>query len=104
MIVRALQRQVPHLDIVRAQQVGLAGADDPPVLAWAAAEGRVLLTHGRATMTQHAFERVAAGSRMPGVVNVRQDLPVGQMVEELLRLLECSRDDEWEGRMHYLPL
>ncbi len=35
-IVRALFLRRPDLDVVRVQDVGLAGADDPRVLAWAA--------------------------------------------------------------------
>ena len=48
-IVRGLLRQRPGLDIVRIQDVGLSGADDPTVLEWAAQEGRVLLTHDAST-------------------------------------------------------
>jgi hypothetical protein len=35
-ILRALLRQYRHLDIVRAQDVGLAGSDDEVLLEWAA--------------------------------------------------------------------
>ena len=35
-IVRGLLRRNPKLDIVRIQDVGLSGADDPSVLQWAA--------------------------------------------------------------------
>ena len=44
-IVRALRRRLPELDIIRVQDVGLSGGDDPTVLAWAASDARVLLTH-----------------------------------------------------------
>jgi predicted nuclease of predicted toxin-antitoxin system len=44
-IVRGLRRRRPGLDLARVQDVGLTGADDPTVLGWAAAEGRVLFTH-----------------------------------------------------------
>ena len=39
-VIRGLLRRVPALDIVRIQDVGLSGADDPSVLEWAALEGR----------------------------------------------------------------
>ena len=39
-IVRGLRRRATDLDIVRIQDVGLAAADDPTVLEWAAQEGR----------------------------------------------------------------
>lgn len=49
-IVRGLFRCRPALDIVRVQDVGLSGKDDPTVLEWAAQEGRVLLTPDVATI------------------------------------------------------
>lgn len=103
-ILRGLQRHIPDLDIVRAQQVGLVGADDPTLLAWAAAEGRVAFTHDRATLSHHAYERMAAGLPMPGVVDVRQSLPIGHAIEDILLLLQCSHDDEWADRVRYVPL
>jgi len=49
-IVRGLWLRQPDLDMVRVQDAGLAGADDPDVLAWAALNHRIVLTHDRATM------------------------------------------------------
>ncbi len=40
-ILRGLLRRKPDLDIVRVQDAGLSGADDPTVLEWAAREGQV---------------------------------------------------------------
>ncbi len=103
-IIRGLLRRAPSLDIVRVQDVGLAGADDPAVLAWAAEHERVLLTHDVTTMTQYAYERLMAGQRMPGVFETGRRVPVGQVIEELLILAECSEEGEWEGQVRYLPL
>lgn len=50
-ILRALRRRSPSIDIVRAQDVGLTGVDDEAVLAWAAEQDRVLLTHDVSTIT-----------------------------------------------------
>ena len=44
-IVRGLLRRNPELDVVRVQEVGVSGADDRSMLAWAANEERILLTH-----------------------------------------------------------
>src|SRR5919202_2878705 len=89
-IVRGLLRRQPTLDLVRLQDVGLSGADDPVVLAWAAQEGRVLLTHDVSTMTRYAYERVQAGQPMPGVFEVSRELLIGQAIEEILLVAECS--------------
>ena len=100
-IVRALRRRLPDLDIVRVQDVGLSGADDPTVLAWAASEARVLLTHDVSTMTQHALDRVALGQSMPGVIVIHQRLALGQAIEDLVLVAACSAAEEWARRVHY---
>ncbi len=53
-IVRGLLRRKPDLDIVRVQDVGLSGVDDASLLAWAAAQDRMLITHDVSTMTAYA--------------------------------------------------
>jgi hypothetical protein len=103
-IVRTMLRRIPTLDIVRAQDVGLSGAIDPRILAWAAREGRVLPTHDVSTMTAHAYARVSGGLSMPGVFAVSQLASIGQAIEDLLLLAECSLPGEWEGQVRYVPL
>ena len=103
-IVRGLLRKKPDLDIVRVQEVGLRGADDPAILEWAANEGRVVLTHDAATMTYYAYERVRIGLSMPGVIEVADDLPLGQVIEDILLLADYSKKGEWESQVIYLPL
>jgi predicted nuclease of predicted toxin-antitoxin system len=44
-ILRGIRRRRADLDAARVQDVGLLGADDDTVLATAAAEGRMVLTH-----------------------------------------------------------
>jgi hypothetical protein len=65
-VLRALRRRRPAVDVVRVQDVGLSGRPDPAVLAWAAEQGRVLLTHDAATLVGHALARLAAGEAMDG--------------------------------------
>jgi len=69
-IVRGLLRRRPSIDIVRVQDVSLSGMDEPTVLAWAAEEHRILLTHDVATITRFAYDRVVQGLPMPGVIGV----------------------------------
>ena len=103
-IVRGLARRQPEMDVVRVQDVGLSGADDRTVLAWAASEGRVLLTHDQKTMPKYAYERTVAGLSMPGVFIGDTNLPVQQVIDDILLLVECSEEHEWEGQVRYLPL
>ena len=103
-VVRGLLRRQPDLEIVRVQDVGLAGADDPDILAWAAENNRIILTHDRATMADYAYARVAVGEAMAGVFIVNDRFPVGQAVDEIMLTVACSEQIEWSGRAVHLPL
>jgi hypothetical protein len=103
-ILRGLLRRIPELDIVRVQDAGLSGADDPTILQWAAEQGRILLTHDVSTITRYAYERVQAGKPMPGVFEVGRNISPGSAIDDLLLLATCSREGEWEGQVRYLPL
>lgn len=103
-IVRGLLLRQSDLDLVRVQDVGLVGADDPDVLAWAAENNRIVLTHDRATMSDYAYERVAAGEGMAGVFILNDRFPVGQAIEEILLMVACSEQAEWNGRAVHVPL
>jgi hypothetical protein len=74
-IIRGLESRPPDLDSVTVQQIGLGGRPDPEILEWAAANRRILVTHGLRTMPRHAAERVRAGQEMPGVSGVPKRLP-----------------------------
>jgi hypothetical protein len=103
-ILRALRRQAPNLELLRVQDVGLSGHDDPTVLNWAAQERRVLFSHDVSTMTRYAYERVQAGQSMPGLFEVGRDVPLAKAIEDILLIAECSVEGEWEGQVRYLPI
>ena len=66
-IVTGLLEREPTIDIVCVQDSGLASADDPSVLEWAAGEDRILLTHDVTTMPIYTSNRLEAGLPMPGL-------------------------------------
>src|SRR5438270_13928980 len=102
--MRGVRRRQASLDIVRVQDSPAARGTDPEVLAWAAAEDRVLLTHDVTTMSGHVYSRVREGLRMPGVFQVSQQMPIAQAIDEVLLIAECSFPGEWEGQVRRLPL
>ena len=93
----------PELDLARVQDVGLSGIDDPAVLAWAAADGRMLLTHDKETVPGFAYARVNAGEPMPGVV-VAHGITVGDIIDEVLILDAASEQEEWADQVVFLPM
>jgi hypothetical protein len=94
----------PKMDIVRVQDVGLRSDDDGDILAWAADNGRIVVTHDRATMPMFAYERLASGQRMPGVFVLNDRLPVAVAIQELLLMNQCSDPPEWDGLVVFLPI
>ena len=103
-IVRALLLRQPDLDIVRVQDVGLAGAGDPDILGRAAANDRIILMHDRATLPDYAYERLALGEDMAGVFILNDRFPIGEATREILLIIAVSKQPEWSDRVVYLPL
>jgi hypothetical protein len=103
-IFRGLLRRKPDLEIVRVQDAGLLEADDPTILEWADEQRRVLLTHDRRTMPRFAYERIAAGKTMAGMLVMKATIPVGQAIEDILLIDACSTTEEWVNKVQDLPL
>jgi hypothetical protein len=104
-IVRGLRRRRPDLDLVRAQDNLPEGTPDPEVLAWAAAEKRVLITNDRNTMVGFAYRRVAAGESVPGVVATTNEQSIGEAIDDILLIVECVTEAEIRDRVViFLPV
>jgi hypothetical protein len=75
------------------------------ILAWAAKEPRVALTHDVNTMSHFAIECSTRGEPMAGVFFVHQEGPAfSTIINDLLLLDECSDTSGWYDRIQYLPL
>jgi len=61
------------------------------------------VTHDVSTLSDAAYERVRASLPMPGVFEVNRDLPIGEAIDGLILLVECSHEGEWENRICFLP-
>lgn len=103
-VLRGLRLRNPDVDVVRVQDVGLSGEEDTVVPDWAAHHGRVLLTHDKATIPRFAYERIKAGHKMAGVCEVSRSVAIGQVIDEILLIVECSDMSDWESQIRYLPL
>ena len=102
-IVQALRRRQPAIDFQSADEAGIRGLSDPEVLAYAAREGRALVSHDCNTMPVH-FANFVATQHSPGVFMIAQDVPIGKAAEELLRIGEASEAEEWVDVFRWLPL
>jgi predicted nuclease of predicted toxin-antitoxin system len=104
-LVRGALRRRAELDLIRVQSVGLSQTDDLEILAWAARERRVVVTHDVNTMPGFAMERMSHGEPMAGLFIVHQEgAALSKIIDDLLLLDDCSETDEWTNQILYLPL
>ena len=107
-LFQGLKRRQPSLDVLRVQQVGLRTASDPDILAFAAAEGRIVVSRDKATMREFAAARIRDGEPMPGLLVVRRGYllrgtGLGPLIEELLTIAEGSDTEEWFAVIQFVP-
>jgi hypothetical protein len=101
-IVVATKRLDPAVDFQTAATLGLHHLPDPEVLALAAREGRILVSHDRRTLPIH-FREFVASQRSPGLIIVSQRLPVGRAAELLHLLWAASEAEEYTNVIYDLP-
>lgn len=102
-IVTGAIRQCPELDFQSANQAGLEGIKDPEVLALAAQEGRVLVTHDRKTMPTE-FGRFIMSNNSSGVLILSQNLPISEAINAIILVWEASTAEEWVNQIMTFPL
>lgn len=86
------------LDVTTPVDTGLLEADDPTHLAYANAEGRVLVTHDA------DFVRLdAAGVEHAGIAYCHQrKRSTGEMIRALVLIHECVSAEEMQGEVEFL--
>ena len=82
-IVSGVIRREPSIDFQTSEEGDLSGRPDQEVLALAADQDRVLVTHDRRTMPHH-FASFILDHTSPGVFIIGQNVSVRVAIEELL--------------------
>jgi predicted nuclease of predicted toxin-antitoxin system len=103
-ILNGLIRKSVSTEIVLAVDMDLQGKSDPELLEWAAAHGYILLTKDKATMSNFAYNRMQEGLKMPGVILITRALSIGAIIENLILLIECANEEEFENRIYPIPV
>jgi hypothetical protein len=97
-------KRAPGADLLIADEVGFLGAEDPAILAWAAANDRVVITSDKKTMIGFAYARVRAHLKMPGLIHVDQSVAPKDVVNDLVYLIECGVPDDFQDQVIYIPI
>ncbi|MEX2212720.1 MAG: DUF5615 family PIN-like protein [Phycisphaeraceae bacterium] len=103
-IMKGVLRIEPTVDFVRVRDVGLAEASDNDVLAYAANESLITLSHDVNTMRYAAYKRLANEEPMAGLLLAVQEKPLKPIIDELVYIWSASQAYEWAGRVQYIPL
>lgn len=101
-IIKGLKRREPSVDFTTAHEAGLAGLDDSAVLALAASNGRVLVSHDVSTMPEE-FSRFIQKQTSPGVILISQELSYREAIEGLLRVWSSTQAEDWQNVLSFLP-
>jgi Domain of unknown function (DUF5615) len=102
-ILQGFLRREPRANFLPAQETIAEGMGDPLVLALAADLDRVLVSHDLRSMPEH-FYRFVGSRESPGLILIRQRMPIGAPIEDL-RLVWTRLDaDDFRNQITYLPL
>jgi hypothetical protein len=103
-ILTGVLRREPTVDFLTAHAAGLRSMTDSQVLALAAEQQRVLVSHDVGTMPAHFRAFRNAGKHSPGVVLVPQTLDLATAIDEILTIWLASDAADWENRLVWMPL
>jgi hypothetical protein len=102
-IVKGCRRQEPAMDFLSAKEANLEGVPDADVLAIAAEQDRILVTHDRQTMPRHFGAFLMSGRSSPGVFLVSQQVSIGEVIEALVLIWAASDLSDWKNRIVNIP-
>ncbi len=103
-LLAGLRDALPDIDMLRVQDTDRLASPDPELLAWAAEQGRILLTHDAQTVASYAYDRVREGLPMPGIIEVRASRKLGALIADLVLMIAASTPQEFENQVRYIPL
>ncbi len=103
-ILRGLKERIPGLDCITTYEIGIGSYSDPKLLTWAANESRVIVTHDAKTFPPFAYERMAQGEKMSGVIVMSAKTPIGQAIDDLELIILARFENEWENNVTRIPL
>ena len=94
-VTLALRRR--GVDILTAQNIHMELATDEEHLAYAAQEGRTLVTQDADFLALHS-----SGIAHTGIAYARQGMPIGDMVRSLLLIFDILTPDEMLNHIEFL--
>lgn len=78
--------------------------DNLDVLALAAGDSRILVSHDVHTMPAHFVNFMEVQGQSPGVFLISQEVAIGEAIEQVVLIWSATDARVWSGRLVWLPL
>jgi hypothetical protein len=79
------------------------GCDDDELIRWAAERDRIVCSLDARTLGRALASRLAAGDHSPGIILLRNDLSVAEILELLQLVTHVSDREEWQDAVRWIP-
>jgi hypothetical protein len=92
-LVTALKRHEPAIDVLYIGDEGAPpnSTPDSEILIYCEQEQRMLVTNNCSTMPEHAGNHFAVGRHHWGILETKDEMSLGQLIEQLLMFWGCER-------------
>jgi hypothetical protein len=100
-----LLRRLPSLTVwmVGDPSAPKLGTLDPEILLWCEAHGFILVTNNHRSMPRHLADHLAAGRQIPGILAMRKNSAMGQVLKDLILIAEVAGEDDYQNMISYVP-
>jgi hypothetical protein len=100
-----LLRHDSTIDVIRVGDEGAPplGTSDPKILDYTERTPRILVTNNRKSMPGHVARHFAAGRHHWGILQIRLERPLSEIVESLYLIWGASTCEEWKDRTVWIP-
>lgn len=101
-----LLRRLPSLTVWMVGDPSAPGLGtlDPDILLWCEAHGFILVTNNRRSMPRHLADHLAAGRTVPGILVLRKNAAMGQVIEDLVLIAAVAEAGDHQNAISYVPL
>jgi predicted nuclease of predicted toxin-antitoxin system len=82
----------------------LKGTLDPEILLWCEVNNFILVTNNRTSMPVHLADYLNQNHHIPGIFILNPAMSIGETIEELIVLAECSLEAEYQDQIIHLPI
>ncbi len=80
------------------------GTKDPEILEWCEEYNFILVTNNRKSMPVHLKDHLQINHHISGIFILNANLSIGQNIDELILIAECSFVNEYQDQIIHLPI